>query len=293
MSVRMSATVYRFGAGGLKPISPEGKNDLPIGTILQLNGYENPRFVIVGNEGISESFPAYGMRYTVVNLETGLKSCKDAYSLEFIAAKDSNRIQTYILDERMSEAEALEYLNKSAMAEQREKEKQQREAEARAALRERLKAENTHLTRIDQAGKISHYALGAKNIRVELKRAFPGVKFSVTSEGYSGGCSIDINWTDGPTSKQVKEITDKYEEGHFDGMEDIYNYDHSNLWPGIFGGAKYVCENRHYSREFVEEIVARFGWEITWNHYGGWDCEDRNHEHHIRRELSETSKVKG
>ena len=291
MSARMSASVYRLGVGGLKPITPEGKNDLPIGTILQLNGYENPRFVIVGNQGISKSFPAYGARYTVVNLETGLKSCQDAYSLEFIAAKDSNRIQTYILDERMSEAEALIHLARSARAEQREEERKQREAEARAQLRDRLKAENTHLTRIDQAGKMSHYALGAKNIRVELKRAFPSVKFSVTSEGYSGGCSINISWTDGPTTKQVKEITDKYQEGDFDGMEDIYNYNHSNLWPGIFGGAKYVFENRHYTREFVEEIVTGFGWEITWDQYGSWECEDRNREHHIRHELSETSKV--
>jgi hypothetical protein len=40
--------------------------------------------------------------------------------------------------------------------------------------------------------------LAASNIRAELKKAFPGVKFSVRSETFSGGDSIDVKWMDGP-----------------------------------------------------------------------------------------------
>lgn len=46
----------------------------------------------------------------------------------------------------------------------------------------------------------------AKEIRTALKTAFPGVKFSVRS-----GSSINIGWTDGPTSKQVAQYAGKYE----------------------------------------------------------------------------------
>ena len=44
----------------------------------------------------------------------------------------------------------------------------------------------------------------AKIIRQELAKAFPGIKFSVKSKSYSGGSSIDVGWTDGPTPKMVE-----------------------------------------------------------------------------------------
>ncbi len=44
------------------------------------------------------------------------------------------------------------------------------------------------------------------NIRRELKAKFPGVKFSVRKRSYD---SVSVNWTDGPTEEQVKEITGK------------------------------------------------------------------------------------
>jgi hypothetical protein len=41
----------------------------------------------------------------------------------------------------------------------------------------------------------------AKLVRKVLKTAFQGVKFSVRSDTYSGGASIDIRWTDGPNPR--------------------------------------------------------------------------------------------
>lgn len=61
----------------------------------------------------------------------------------------------------------------------------------------------------------------AKLVRRTLKREFPGVKFSVRSKTYSGGASIDVGWTDGPTAKQVGAITGPYAGGRFDGMIDM------------------------------------------------------------------------
>jgi hypothetical protein len=108
--------------------------------------------------------------------------------------------------------------------------------------KERLKTVYPYLIKADET-KLSTYALGAKNIRTELKRVFPDIKFSVTSESYSGGCSIDVRWTDGPTEKEVRVITSKYQQGHFDGMNDLYNYS-DEVFTDVFGGAQYVSEQR-------------------------------------------------
>jgi hypothetical protein len=67
----------------------------------------------------------------------------------------------------------------------------------------------------------------AKLVRAELKREFPGVKFSVRSSSYSGGASIDVRWTDGPTGKDVDRVLKPYEGARFDGMTDLkYGADH-------------------------------------------------------------------
>lgn len=129
--------------------------------------------------------------------------------------------------------------------------------------------------------------VAAKNMRTELKRAFPGIKFSVTGSSFAGGCSIHVKWTDGPTAKQVDAIIDKYQYGHFDGMTDYYDYNDS-VFCEVFGSTKYTSSSRQYSDEFIArgiaKIVEEFGGcePITvaeyrqggahyWKHSGG--CE--------------------
>lgn len=85
-------------------------------------------------------------------------------------------------------------------------------------------------------------------IKEELKKAFPTIKFSVKSSNFSMGDSVDISWTDGPTSKEVDAITDKYQYGHFNGMEDIY--ENSNRREDI-PQAKYVSTHRHQNEEIM------------------------------------------
>jgi hypothetical protein len=94
----------------------------------------------------------------------------------------------------------------------------------------------------------STHANCAKMIRQDLKKAFPNNKFSVTSEIYSMGSSVRINWVDGVTSKQVESIVDKYQYGHFDGMKDLY--ENSNSRDDI-PQVKYVTTHRELSNEIV------------------------------------------
>ncbi len=64
----------------------------------------------------------------------------------------------------------------------------------------------------------------AKLVREALKAAFPGQKFSVTSDTYAGGASIRVQWVDGPTVKEVDAVTDRYRRSDFDGMTDSTHY---------------------------------------------------------------------
>lgn len=96
-----------FKTGRLEPIETESKNNLPIGTVLQLEGYDCPKYVIFKNLGTSESFSCYGSRYQVINIETLDFSQKEASSLMFLKDKKDGRIQTYITDEIMPEGELV------------------------------------------------------------------------------------------------------------------------------------------------------------------------------------------
>lgn len=111
-----------------------------------------------------------------------------------------------------------------------------------------------------------HLIAAAKNIRMELAAAFPKVKFAVKSSRYSGGCSIHVRWTDGPTSKQVDAIIGKYKAGSFNGMDDSYTYS-DNAWNDAFGDANYVFSHREDSVKAVASAMRTIN-----ALYGPYEC---------------------
>jgi hypothetical protein len=108
-------------------------------------------------------------------------------------------------------------------------------------------------------GKSSNHAGAAAAIKSELKAAFPGIKFSVTSDSFSMGDSVHISWEDGPTRDEVKNISCKYQYGSFNGMEDIYEYTNSRE---DIPQSKYVSENRSQS-ETVKNLLPQFEQMLT------------------------------
>lgn len=96
----------------------------------------------------------------------------------------------------------------------------------------------------------------AKFLRTVLKEAFPGIKFSVKTDKYSGGSSIDIRWTDGPTVAQVKTFVDVFEGSYFDSMIDYKGCQYAMLdgQPVRFGG-DFIFENRDYSESAILEAI--------------------------------------
>lgn len=98
----------------------------------------------------------------------------------------------------------------------------------------------------------------AGTIKEELKKVFPGVKFSVKSSNFAGGDSVDVSWEDGPTSEMVNDVISKYQYGHFDGMTDMYEYTNSR---SDIPQAKYVHGSRSMSKE-TEDILMPFAEQI-------------------------------
>ena len=139
----------------------------------------------------------------------------------------------------------------------------------------------------------------AKLIRAALKKNFPATKFSVKSKTYSGGASITIGWTDGPTAKLVESVTSAYAGGGFDGMIDMAYSNYAWLMPDgtvtfaktrgttssagtvpsaqalqpsfkselVRFGADYVFTERKFSPAFyqraVEKVARRYGEDLA------------------------------
>ncbi len=71
----------------------------------------------------------------------------------------------------------------------------------------------------------------AKYVRQALRDNFPGVKFSVRSSTYSGGASISVRWTDGPSTRQVDPVLNQFEGANFDGSIDLKCYNRHYIMP--------------------------------------------------------------
>lgn len=134
------------------------------------------------------------------------------------------------------------------------------EAEAAKVRRaqERLdhRAKNPHLFSKADQPDWSPARLAAANIRKELKEAFPGVKFRVRAEHFT---SVRIHWTDGPTEKQIEAVGNKYQTGHFDGMDDCYHYDPDATFADVFGDPQYIFCGRADTLAGVREAWKRKG----------------------------------
>lgn len=97
----------------------------------------------------------------------------------------------------------------------------------------------------------------ARLVRAALKEAFPAVRFSVRSKTYSGGASINVEWTNGPSGADVKAIVGRFEGSYFDGMTDYKgsNYNEINGEAVTFA-ADYVFTSRRYTAPVLTGIVS-------------------------------------
>lgn len=95
-------------------------------------------------------------------------------------------------------------------------------------------------------------AKAARLIRQELKEKYPSIKFSVKSDTYAGGDSVNVRYTDGPIEIEVERLLRKYEYGSFNSMLDLYEYDNHQDHPQV----KYLFVNREISEQHIQDAFS-------------------------------------
>lgn len=169
-------------------------------------------------------------------------------------------IQWTIHDETATANEIAELLEHADLVRMAKEAAAREAAEAFAAEVERLRTaqEFAHLIQGDD-----QYSglLAAKNMRVELRKAFPAVKFSIRKRHFG---SVSINWTDGPTEKEVEDVVSQHKGGYFDGMDDSYKHVRTPFVV-VFGGVEYVSAYREHSPALVERAIDKVFAEYAGN----------------------------
>jgi hypothetical protein len=98
----------------------------------------------------------------------------------------------------------------------------------------------------------------AKLVRAALKRTYPGNKFSVRSNRYSGGGSIRIEWTNGPAESDVERLTKMFEGSDFDAGQDLKTYkDHEWMGKRVHFCVDHVICDRSYTPEAVQIVIEQ------------------------------------
>lgn len=150
------------------------------------------------------------------------------------------------------------------------------EYKAKVAENERIQAEakaedartyNAELARLREAFPFakregSEHARAAANCKAELQRAYPGVAFSVKSSTYSGGDSLSVRWTNGPTREAVEQITQKYQDfSHMDNTDYVHtkNSPEHRAFRVHLGTCKYVRASRDVTPEAEAQVRAALG----------------------------------
>lgn len=194
---------------------------------------------------IAEIKEQYDYQITRENFKAIIAACELAVKMNPIPEVDCRKSDEEKEQERIEREEI--------------KRKQDEEAEQHKAEYDKIIAElreKYHWAVNDS--KLSPHARCAANVREELRRTFPGCKFRVTSETFAGGNSVRVSWEMGPTDVEVKAVTDKYTQGTFDGMTDMYVNDRSAFSAAVgalLGQVKYLSTGR--GTESCFEFIAK------------------------------------
>lgn len=160
----------------------------------------------------------------------------------------------------MERREAAEQAHKDMLLQHERERLQEEEERAQAAEQarkdmllevERLRgaAEFQHL---QQIGEYQPTASVAKNIRRDLKKHFPKVKFSVRKGSYD---NVEVSWVNGPTKEQVKNVIGKYKNKYLDESLDFSNYTPS-AWNKVFGGTGSLFYDRCIDDDFISVVLG-------------------------------------
>jgi hypothetical protein len=117
---------------------------------------------------------------------------------------------------------------------------------------------------------LSNQAAVAKRIKAFCKSL--NVKCSARSDSFSMGDSVhySVENIDPITFQKIEEFADEHQYGHFNGMEDLYEYSNSRK---DIPQSKYVSGRNHYSDEYYQ-----MAWELLKNSASNGDNKPLNYE---------------
>ncbi|MCK5548164.1 MAG: hypothetical protein KAI64_04065, partial [Thermoplasmata archaeon] len=92
----------------------------------------------------------------------------------------------------------------------------------------------------------------AKLVRGVLKKMFPETKFSVRTNTYSGGASIDVGWWDGPRTQDVdRHVKHLQSVSHMDITDLVHHKRTVHNGKDFHSGANYIFCKRLHSKAFL------------------------------------------
>lgn len=111
--------------------------------------------------------------------------------------------------------------------------------------------------------QISTHAAAAKMIRAELKKH--GIKGRVKARSFSMGDAVDIYVKDElpATIKKIKQFSGQFQYGHFDGMQDMYEYSNSR---DDIPQVKFVSIHCEHSNE-----IRQAAWDYVRSYFAGYE----------------------
>lgn len=267
----MSAKVFHmnFSTGKLE----EMKRDhlLPVGSLVSYEDMANPyqKAVVVGDSvgewGYGQECVFEDGHRSHVHASSPDQFGRSGGSWHFVRTRDEAAAPVILSAEEIAAFVAAASQKGAELAAERAR-KASAQADKDTADRARYALEFAFLKRSEPNGKRGH-ALASANLKKLLAHRFPGQVFSVTSDSFSGGNSVRVGWTDGPTHDEVDALADRFQDCDFDGMDDSTHYRHS-VFAEMFGGAKYVNCSRSISEARRIEVAAELGHVITFSPRG-------------------------
>jgi hypothetical protein len=131
-----------------------------------------------------------------------------------------------------------------AVARENAKQASKRRSEAEAAKSaafsaevERVRSDPAYAHLSQNKANLSSSKHAAANIREDLKKHLPGIKFSVRVHSHS---SVEVRYGEGTVTKDVvKPILEKYSTGYFDTLSDCH-LAKSSPFNLVYGGVEHV-----------------------------------------------------
>jgi len=177
----------------------------------------------------------------------------------------------YYTDERVSDEVIERSIAHADRIVARGKEIEEEKRVAAERLREKLLEEYSYLERVPQNDYKAARKITGDNIRKELKKHFPNVKFSVRYSSFSGGADYTVRWEDGPMQDAVDAVVKKFQDSHSDFTGDYWDYDPSEF-NKLYGGEKFVMAYRSHSEDYADKVLAKYEGLTAenWKTYAGF-----------------------